>query len=618
MKKEEIIKFIFCFISTIILTYFLTGVLVLGFNHEIKNIKKYYTLKFSLEAVTNNYPKAYKSLGISFMLSMAFSSLVFLISKKQKLYGDAKFATRSDIAKMGLFSKKGVIIGKFEEQLLRFDSQEFISLGAPTRTGKGIAVVMPNALDWDESCVVQDIKQECFAYTSKYRRDILGQEVYLFNPFSPKTHCYNPMDYINFNSPNSDNEIRGLANILYPKSGKDKSSDFFIGEANSLFVGLCYMCNDLLNNPLALAFLHRNNLFCEMSLYGILKLSDGFNFSIVNEAEGTQEEISGFFETFEFFKDMEFMSEKTIENLNSLIGYKNAQETLEGILGSFREPLSIFKSDSVRVATSKSDFDLRDLRKKKMTIYIGIKPNMLDVATGILNIFWKQLFSENTKEESKDNKDLKYQVLLLVDEFTSVGYMPLYLKSLAFIASFNLKSMIIYQSYSQLATPIPEGYGSEGAKTLLANHACNIYYAPKELEDSKRLSEMLGNQTIKNRSKNLKGGGGSESDVARALMLPQEVRELPFEEEIILFAGKKPIKCNKAIYYSDPYFINKFKLVSKTLQKTKGSLDKKIIEKAIQNKETLIEVKSYYFDEYMQNYEKKIIAKLEKFENEEN
>ncbi|OCR84553.1 type IV secretory system conjugative DNA transfer family protein, partial [Campylobacter fetus] len=144
----------------------------------------------------------------------------------------------------------------------------------------------------------------------------------------------------------------------------------------------------------------------------------------------------------------------------------------------FNAPLTPFEGETLRLTTKTSDFDLRDLRKKKTTIYIGITPDQLTNAKFILNIFWSQLILLNTKELPQKNKDLKYSCLLVMDEFTAPGQIPILQTAISFIAGFNLRLLMIYQSLSQLETPAPLGYGKEGAKTLLTNHACQIFYAP--------------------------------------------------------------------------------------------------------------------------------------------
>lgn len=555
-----------------------------------------------------------------------FNGLAFLIPylpKKQKLHGDAKFANSADVKKMGLYVDKGIIVGKYNNKLLRFGGSQFVSLGAPTRTGKGVGIVIPNLMDWQESCVVQDIKQECFNFASKYRKDKLNNEVYLFNPFDKRTHRYNPLAYVDLNGSNGDAELTDLANIIYPLPN-DENGKFFALQAQNLFMGLCYLCNDLLTTTTGLNFLRTYSLKCSFDLAGLLELSEGFIFEyehityITNPNNKNKPiekkekcEVSNFDETWEFLKKLDkqakdqnriFLSSKAMDRMNAYYSI-TAENTRSSILGSFNAPLGMFRGDNMRLATNGNDFDFRDLRKKKMTIFIGITPDQLANAKQILNLFWQQLILVNTKELPQDNAELKHKVMLLMDEFTASGYLSTYLKGISFIAGYGLRSVMIYQSNSQLETPEPNGYGRDGAKTLLTNHACQIFYTPREMEDAEKLSKILGNTTIKNRSRNLgKGGGGSESDTQRPLMLPQELLTLKAEKEILKIDNNKPIMANKAYYYNDPYFIDKFKEISPTFanicDKKKNKLEQDDWETMLQSQETKIDIPVQSFEKF--------------------
>ena len=608
--KLNAAQIIFLLIISLIITYFLTSVFIFGLNHQIKMLPKKWTWDFTIQAVIYGYPKVWQSMGLSFLCSLAVFVLPF-IPKRESLHGEARFANAGEIMKMKLYGD-GIIIGKYKGKLLRFGGQQFVALGAPTRSGKGVGIVIPNLLDWKESAVVQDIKQECFEFTSKYRQDKLENEVFLFNPFDRRTHRYNPLAYIDMQGQNADGQLTDFANILYPMSG-DSTTQFFNQLAQNLFIGLCYMANDLLNTKVGRAFLSQCNSDLEFNLYGILQLSEGYKADLVAQGDDEVISINNFEETYKYLAEIKAIGEKAQQRIDSYFKI-DSDNTRSGVMSSFNAPLMIFRNDNIRLATSANDFDFRNLRKKKMTIYVGITPDQLANAKLILNIFWQQLIGVNIKELPQSNPKLKYKTLLVMDEFTAPGALPIYLKSVSFIAGYWLRSLMIYQNVSQLEQAMPEGYGKEGARTLLSNHACQIFYTPREQEDAEKISKILGNKTTKNRSRNLGAGGGSESDTARALMLPQELRAMTMEQELITIDNGKPIMCNKAFYYNDPYFMNKFKEVSASMKEIKGIPTQKQQEKAIQAGETYIEIPIQSFEK-MKKERKSWFENKEIFEN---
>lgn len=599
MDKKKIAFLIFFGVIALIISFFLSGVLVLALN-KVGFVKffKIWHYTIILDAIANGYPKTYQAIFISLFFTFGGVTILALLAKKgESLFGEARFATKKEIEQMGLFGdknnyvKRGIVIGKYGNKFLKFGGQQFVALGAPTRSGKGVGIVIPNLLHWEESAVVQDIKQECFDYTSKYRQEKLGNEVFLFNPFSTKTHRYNPFTYIDMeDEANADNQLMDLSNIIYPITD-DGTEKFFSQQAQNLFIGLCYLYKDLALSEKGRLFLQSYDLEIEFSFYGILQLSKGFE---LIDPINKNKVAEGFEETYKILNDLEILSKATKRRIGTYMQIDSAN-TKSGVMASFNTPLTPFEGETLKLATQTSDFDLRDLRKKKMTIYIGITPDQLKNAKFILNVFWSQLILLNTKELPQQNEDLKYAVLLLLDEATAPGQIQILQTSVSFIAGYNLRLLMIYQSNSQLETPPPLGYGKEGAKTLLTNHACQIFYAPREIEDAEAISKILGNKTVKQTSKSInqgQGGGGSRSisETHRALMLPQELREMKFSKELITIDSGKPILCNKAFYYSDKYFMDKFKEVSSSLKEIKGIPKRNQLESAILNGECNITI----------------------------
>lgn len=585
-----------CAIMMFALAYFASGaitalIILKKAKLAMSNFSKIWHWNFTYEAIMAG---EYIAIGVWFGVALLFACIVWMVavaSKRESLHGDARFANYGEIQKAGLFGdknnyvKRGIIIGKYQNKFLKFGGQQFVALGAPTRSGKGVGIVIPNLLEWEESAVVQDIKQECYDYTSLYREQKLGNKVYLFNPFSFETHRYNPLSYIDIADPaKADSQLQDLATIIYPTGTKD---DFWPLQAQNIFVGLCYMYRDLALTPKGANFLFTWGISVEFNLYGILQLSKGIEVVTTDENGKKLEIITGGLEnTYEFLKDAGILSESTIRRLSTYMQNKS-DNTRSSIMATFVAPLSPFEGEVLRRATETSDFDFKMLRREKMTIYVGITPDQLANAKFILNVFWSQLMTINTKELPFQDDSLKYACLLLMDEFTAPGQIAILQKGVSFIAGYNLRLLMIYQSRSQLETPTPDGYGKEGAQTLLTNHACQIYYAPREQADAEVLSKLLGNKTVDSHSQSSNygqsgGGSRSTSKTSRALMLPQELREMPFEDELILIDSGHPIKCKKAFYYSDKHFMNKFAEIAPSLAQFYNKVpDRNTFEKAI-------------------------------------
>ncbi len=232
----------------------------------------------------------------------------------------------------------------------------------------------------------------------------------------------------------------------------------------------------------------------------------------------------------------------------------NSDNTLAGIIATFNTALLSFQNPKVDLATSASDFDLREVRRKRMSIYFKIEPTKLKDARVLINLFFDQLLNLNTRKLPSQDKTLKYQCLVLLDEMTSIGTVNMIKQAVSYMAGYNMRLLTIIQNKSQLE----DVYGKAGAVTLLSNHALMIMYAPSPAtqSDANEYSEMLGYETVKSKSKSHSKGGNStsESDQKRALMLPQEIRELGKNNEIVTLENTKPIFCQKIKYYLDPAF----------------------------------------------------------------
>jgi type IV secretion system protein VirD4 len=226
----------------------------------------------------------------------------------------------------------------------------------------------------------------------------------------------------------------------------------------------------------------------------------------------------------------------------------NPDKTRGNILSTFRTPLAIFRDPRLAAATSGDDFDLRDVRRKKMSIYIGMTPEDLLKYNALMNVFFSQLLNENTRVLPEHDPSLKYQCLLLLDEFPALGRIGIIEKAVGYMAGYNMRLVLIYQNKGQLIGQDGQGYGDRGIKML---------YQPEDEEDAEEYSKALGTQTVKARSRSRgtgRGGGSTnttDSDQRRPLMLPQELKEMGLDKVIITSKLCKPIFADKIMYFKD-------------------------------------------------------------------
>lgn len=438
-------------------------------------------------------------------------------------------------------SQPTLVVGRWRGRYLRFAGQQFVLLAAPARSGKGVGIVIPNLLSYSDSVVVLDIKQENFRLTAGFRR-AHGQAVYLFNPFAEDgcTHRYNPLSVI------ADDmfrvgDILAIGYVLYPAGGHD---EFWKDQARNLLLGLVLLLCDL-----------REARRAGASGVPDYPITMG---EVLRQSSGNGQPVKTYLNRM-LIQHRQYLSRACIDALNRFLA--NDDKVLASILATFNAPLTIWANPIVDAATSANDFDLRDVRRRKMSVYLGVTPDHLSEAAILMNLMFSQLVNLNTKELAEDNPALKYQCLLLLDEMTAIGKIQIIARAVAYMAGYNLRLLSIVQSDSQLESV----YGRADARTIVTNHAMQILFAPREQKDANAYSEMLGTRTERSRSTSRSNGmfgargGASESfsDQRRALMLPQEIKELDRDKEIILLENTKPILADRICYWRDRAFTSR-------------------------------------------------------------
>lgn len=471
------------------------------------------------------------------LASLIWLSIIAVLHRRpaRPTHGDARFAPIGALARAGLFhtSDTGVLIGRCGRRYLRDHGQRAILLAAPTRSGKGVGIVVPVLLDYAGSVVVLDIKHENHTLTSGYRQHI-GQQVFTFAPFDSggRTHRWNPLRYIPEQPAQRVGELRQIAHMLYPDGDGSGNQQFFIDHARNVFVALTLYL-----------FEHhdRSRRLGMPNAYPTLG-------QLQRLAAGSPEQTLR--AKLQALADDDALSHACRHTFAGFTG--QADDTLSSIMGTFAAPLLLWSDPLLDAATSDDDFLLTDVRRKRMTIYLCVSPDRLAQAGLVFNLFFSQLINLNTRTLPQQDASLRHQCLLLLDEFTSIGKTDIIARAVGYLAGYNLRLLTIVQSMAQLDAT----YGREHARTLATNHATQILFAPREQQDANDYADMLGTTTQRRRQRTHgREVSTTEVEERRALMLPQEIKALGADREILLIEGMRhPVLADKIRYFRERRF----------------------------------------------------------------
>jgi type IV secretion system protein VirD4 len=233
------------------------------------------------------------------------------------------------------------------------------------------------------------------------------------------------------------------------------------------------------------------------------------------------------------------LSRHCITALNDFLAA--SENTLNSVRKTVTARLGLWLNPRIDAATSTNDFDLRQLRQRSMSIYLGVTPDNLDRMAPLLNLLFQQVVDLNTRQLPEQNPKLNRKVLLLLDEFPALGNVNVLAKSVAFIAGYGIRLLTVIQSPAQLRAI----YGTDAARNFMTNHAVEVVFAPKEQDVANELSERIGYDTVKARSRSgpkglaMRSTSETVSEHRRALMLPQELKLLPKTKAFILGASPR-------------------------------------------------------------------------------
>ena len=154
--------------------------------------------------------------------------------KRVTTYGSARWAETSEVRGAALLGNDGVLLGQWRGRYLRHDGPEHVLCFAPTRSGKGVGLVVPTLLTWSGSAIVHDIKGENWTLTAGWRARF-GRAL-LFDPTNAASAAYNPLLEVRRGEWEV-RDVQNIADVLVDPEGALERRNHWEKTSHSLLVG---------------------------------------------------------------------------------------------------------------------------------------------------------------------------------------------------------------------------------------------------------------------------------------------------------------------------------------------------------------------------------------------
>ena len=449
-------------------------------------------------------------------------------AKNVETYGSARWARPDEVKAAGLLGPDGVVLGKFDRAYLRHDGPEHVLCFAPTRSGKGVGLVVPSLLAWPGSAIVHDIKGENWTLTAGFRSQ--HGRVLLFDPTNARSDAYNPLLEVRRGEWEV-RDVQNIADILVDPEGSLEKRNHWEKTSHALLVG---------------AILHVLYAEPDKTLAGVAAfLSD--------PKRPIESTLAAMMKTAHLGKagPHPVIASAARELLNK------SDNERSGVLSTAMSFLGLYRDPVVAAVTRRCDWRITDIvgGARPTTLYLVVPPSDINRTKPLIRLILNQIGRRLT--EDLQAKAGRHRLLLMLDEFPALGRLDFFESALAFMAGYGLKSFLIAQSLNQ----IEKAYGPNNS--ILDNCHVRVSFATNDERTAKRVSDALGTATEMRAMKNYAGHRlspwlghlmVSRSETARPLLTPGEVMQLPPADEIVMVAGTPPIRAKKARYYEDARF----------------------------------------------------------------
>jgi len=443
-------------------------------------------------------------------------------------YGSARWAEDREIRDAGLLGPDGVVLGRHSQDYLRHDGPEHVLCFAPTRSGKGVGLVVPTLLTWPGSCIVHDIKGENWTLTAGFRAK--HGRVLLFDPTNARSSAYNPLLEVRQGEWEV-RDVQNIADILVDPEGSLDKRNHWEKTSHSLLVG---------------AILHVLYAERDKTLAGV-----------ANFLSDPRRPVEA---TLRAMMDTPHLGEAGVHPVIA----SSARELLNksenersGVLSTAMSFLGLYRDPVVARVTARCDWRIADLvgSRHPVTLYLVVPPSDINRTKPLIRLILNQIGRRLTEELATSAK--RHRLLLMLDEFPALGRLDFFESALAFMAGYGIKGFLIAQSLNQ----IERAYGPNNA--ILDNCHVRVSFATNDERTAKRVSDALGTATELRDSTNYAGHRlapwlghlmVSRQETARPLLTPGEIMQLPPTDEIVMVAGTPPIRATKARYFEDARF----------------------------------------------------------------
>ena len=449
-------------------------------------------------------------------------------------YGSSRWATRAEIDRARLFRAAGVFLGRLGDRYLRHDGPEHVMAFAPTRSGKGVGLVIPTLLSWTGSAVVHDIKGENWQLTAGWRQRF--SHCLLFNPTDPRSARYNPLLEVR-KGPDEVRDVQNIADILVDPEGALERRNHWEKTSHALLVG---------------AILHVLYAEEEKTLARVATfLSD--------PQRSFQHTLRKMMETNHLGTTEQPAVHPVVASAAREVLNKSENER-SGVLSTAMSFLGLYRDPTVAATTAACDWRIADLvdAERPVSLYLVIPPSDISRTKPLVRLVLNQIGRRLTERlEGDPGKRRRHQLLMMLDEFPALGRLDFFETALAFMAGYGIRAYLIAQSLNQIS----KAYGENNA--ILDNCHVRIAFASNDERTAKRISDALGTATELRAQRNYAGHRlspwlshvmVSRQETARPLLTPGEVMQLPSSDELVLVSGLPPIRARKLRYYKDRNF----------------------------------------------------------------